>query len=141
MKNKISVLVMLVIALTFALGFSGCGTLTGQEYYEVENETSKAIFKAASSLALGKNDGINCDAFIASMKNQFPDLNLVSDAGGNPIGTPWITFGYHNKMYQVKFTQRITEESRGLGKSKIYFITSIISCKETGYRPKDTTEE
>jgi hypothetical protein len=140
-KNKCFVLGMLVVVLTFGLVFGGCSSMAsaiaGQkmESYEEENENSQAIFKAASDLVLAKDNGINCDAFIASMKGQLQGLEVTQDAGGNSIGTPWITFKYKDKSYHLEFTQRITEESRGLGKGKIYYITSITSCKEKGYRP------
>jgi hypothetical protein len=108
--------------------------MMGLKAYEEENETSRSLFAAASNFVLSKDDGINCDAFIASMLGKFAGLELTQDAGGNSIGTPWITFKYHEKLYTMEFTQRITGDTRGFGKGPIYYITAITSCWERGYR-------
>jgi hypothetical protein len=128
MKNKISLLGMLALALAFGLVFSGCAMLgnaiTGTK--EVETETSTKLKSAANDLILAKGDGIVPQSFKAAFEQKFPGLKILSSMEGMGSLDTTIDFTYQDKKYRMGFTGKLPADVT----THWTHITSATSCKE-----------
>jgi len=94
---KIDKKIFVGMALLFGLVMAGC--LTPPNFTQVETETSKAIYEAASELVLSQSGGIRAGVLISGLAGKFPGLKKSAFLG---IQVGLITVTYQDTDYSIK---------------------------------------
>ena len=102
---------MAVMALLFGFVLAGCATT---KYIQVETETTKAIYEAATEIVRSQEGSISAGALLSGLGNIFPGLKA------SPVmafQVDLITVSYQGASYMIKCTMGRGETIQGTGGS------------------------